>query len=63
MKILIFGGTGFLGKNLTEYLLGKHYNIGLYVRPSALRQEFVYEKKNFLEMDLKVGEFQKENNF
>lgn len=61
MKILIFGGTGFLGKNLTEYLLGKHYNIGLYVRPSALRQEFVYEKKNFL--DLKVGEFQKENNF
>lgn len=61
MKILIFGGTGFLGKNLTEYLLGKHYNIGLYVRPSALRQEFVYEKKNLL--DLKVGEFQKETDF
>lgn len=61
MKILILGGTGFLGKNLVEYLLKKHYDIRLYVRPTALQQKFIYEKKNLL--DIKIGDFQRECDF
>lgn len=61
MRILIFGGTGFLGKNLVDFLLKKHYDIGLYVRPLTIQQKFIREKKNLL--DLKIGEFQQENDF
>lgn len=62
MRILIFGGTGFLGKNLVDHLLKKHYDVGLYIRPAALQQNFIRKKKDSL-YDIKIGEFQWENDF
>ena len=32
MKIVIFGGTGFVGLNLAEVLLGRGHDVTLYDR-------------------------------
>lgn len=61
MKILLFGGTGFLGKNLAEYLLYKNYDLGMYIRPHALNQSFIQRWKS--DINLYMGEFQDEKNF
>lgn len=61
MRVLIFGGTGFLGKNLVEYLMEKKYDIGMYIRPQAIHQNFIQERKTSIE--LYCGEFQSEGDF
>lgn len=61
MRVLIFGGTGFLGKNLVEYLMEKKYDIGMYIRPHAIHQNFIQERKTSIE--LYCGEFQSEGDF
>lgn len=44
MKILILGGTGFIGRNLTEKLLTNHIPVRLFSRTSPLEQHKNYGK-------------------
>ena len=44
MNVLVFGGTGFLGKNLVDKLLRDGHTVGLYVREPALQTEFIKKK-------------------
>lgn len=61
MKILIFGGTGFLGRNLVLRLLKDEHMIGMYVRSKSINTEFltkIHDKVN-----LHIGEFMNEYDF
>lgn len=60
MKILVLGGTGFLGSYLCEYLLKCGYEVGIYKRKNSNEINI----KDF-EKDLNVilGDFIEENNF
>ena len=49
-KVLITGSSGYIGKNLTEYLLKKSFEvhaIGLN-RPKIKNNKFFFYKKNLL---------------
>lgn len=61
MNILVFGGTGFLGKNLVDKLLRDGHTVGLYVREPALQTEFIKNRRNKLKIH--VGDFQNEQDF
>jgi len=61
MKVLLFGGTGFLGKNLTEQLLAAGHEVGLYVRETALATPFIASVRG--DVQLRVGDFQYEQDF
>lgn len=62
MRILIFGGTGFLGKNLVRYLLAKGHTVGLYIRPrSSGGVKFVADGYGLLQIH--IGDFQTETDF
>lgn len=52
-KILVIGGNGFIGKNVVDLLLAKHYHVGVYdVAPSSLDNITSY-----------VGDIVNDNNF
>lgn len=61
MNVLVFGGTGFLGKNLVNYLLEKGHTVGLYVRPQSQKENFVVMKRDMVR--LHIGDFQAEDRF
>lgn len=61
MKILIFGGTGFLGKNLISKLLQNKHTVGVYARKKSIDNIFFEEKRD--EINFHVGEFKDEYNF
>lgn len=61
MKILIFGGTGFLGSYLCEELLKYNYDLNLYIRKNTSNLNSInkyHEKINII-----WGEFSKEESF
>lgn len=55
MKILIFGGSGFLGSHLAEHLLHKNYKVGIYANDSLedslnlknIKDDIQYIKSSF----------------
>jgi len=61
MKILVFGGTGFLGKNLVERLLADGHEVGMYVRSKALKTVFL--QQNQTKVKVHIGDFQNERCF
>lgn len=61
MKVLVFGGTGFLGSHLCEYLLKKKHEVGLYRRESSVHTANI---ANLLEQVQDIhGEFSQEEHF
>lgn len=61
MKILIFGGTGFLGVNLVEYLVKHEYHVTVYSREESISKFDKYDWRKKVEFI--VGVFSEENNF
>lgn len=61
MKILVFGGTGFLGKNLVERLVADGHDVGIYVRQKSVDTEFV--QRNIGRVKIYIGEFRQEQHF
>ena len=61
MKILVFGGTGFLGKNLVERLLADGHEVGMYIRPKALKTDFL--QRHQAKVNVHIGEFRDERHF
>ena len=61
MKILVFGGTGFLGKNLVERLLADGHEVGLYVRQKSLKTDFLQRYQG--KVKVHIGEFRDERHF
>lgn len=61
MRILIFGGTGFLGKNLVSRLLDDGHMVGMYVRQRSLGSLFL--QKNYDRIRIHKGEFSEEQGF
>lgn len=61
MNIVIFGGTGFLGKNLCERLSKEEHNLKIYTRYNIFNhsKEHVFKNK----MQFVKGDFSKEKNF
>ena len=54
MKILVTGGTGFLGRRTVEQLVGQH-DVRLLVRPTSSRERFP-ESVEFAEGDVTDAE-------
>ena len=61
MKILIFGGTGFLGKNLIDRLIQDGFEIGVYIRPTTCLDPYIERIEKYVKIH--VGEFSQEKNF
>ena len=76
MKILITGGTGFVGKRLINFLISKKYKFKVITRNKRIKlKNFIYLDKNFSNASKKIlkfnpsiiihlaTNFQKEHNF
>lgn len=61
MNIVVFGGTGFLGKNLCEQLYKDKHNLKIYARHNIFNYSEKYALKD--KMQFIKGDFSKEKDF
>jgi len=65
MNVLITGGTGLVGQNVTKKLLLENYNVSVITRDFKKAKKLLYEKVNIIEGDVSSGGSWQElvNNF